>query len=178
MLFVESINPRIYTVYTIKRFLFLALVYLFYLYERVKYFICTLIIFISQNISAGVYQDRYTKCIIDNTSERDKVILVKWIFGLLADHPSLQSNFALDEDEKVSNDKAAADYISFVLGVKCLNETKDVLTYEGDEAFLSAFEMLGEIAFMELAENEEVALGFTRYIEYLDPSFWNKFEGF
>ena len=68
--------------------------------------------------------------------------------------------------------------MSFVLGVKCLNETKDVLTYEGDEAFLSAFEMLGELAFMELAENEEVSLGFSRYIDYLDSSFWNKFEGF
>lgn len=52
------------------------------------------------------------------------------------------------------------------------------LTYEGDEAFLSAFEMLGELAFMELAENEEVSLGFSRYIDYLDSSFWNKFEGF
>ena len=96
-----------------------------------KYFISTLIIFISQNITAGVYEDRYTKCILENTSERDKVILVKWVFGLLAEHPSLQSNFALDEDEKISNDRAIADYMSFVLGVKCLNETKDVFNLRG-----------------------------------------------
>ncbi len=136
------------------------------------------VLVISFNINAGTYQDRYTSCILENTSDRDKIILVKWLFVLLAEHPSLKNDFPTTEDDKISNDRAVADYISYVIGVKCLNETKDVLEYEGEEAFLKAFELLGEVAFMELAKNEDVALGFERYLQYIDPSLFEKIAGF
>ena len=96
----------------------------------------------------------------------------------MAEHPSLKNDFPTTEDDKISNDRAVADYISYVIGVKCLNETKDVLEYEGEEAFLKAFELLGEVAFMELAKNEDVALGFERYLQYIDPSLFEKIAGF
>ena len=141
-----------------------------------KILISIFVMFLSFNINAGVYQDRYTSCILDNTSERDKVILIKWLFVLLADHPSLKNDFPVTAEDRVSNDRAVADYITYIVGEKCLNESQDVLSYEGEEAFLKAFELLGEVAFMELAENEDVASGFERYIQYIDPSFFDKFE--
>jgi len=144
----------------------------------VKILISIFVLFISFNINAGTYQDRYTSCILENTSERDKIILVKWLFVLLAEHPSLKNDFPTTVDDKISNDRAVADYISYVLGVKCLNETKDVLKYEGEDAFVKAFELLGELAFMELAENEDVSSGFERYIQYIDPSLFEKIDGF
>ena len=143
-----------------------------------KILISIFVLFISFNINAGTYQDRYTSCILENTSERDKIILVKWLFVLLAEHPSLKNDFPTTVDDKISNDRAVADYISYVLGVKCLNETKDVLKYEGEDAFVKAFELLGELAFMELAENEDVSSGFERYIQYIDPSLFEKIDGF
>ena len=142
-----------------------------------KIIFCIIFLLISFNVNAGPYQDRYTSCILENTSERDRIILVKWLFVLLAEHPTLKNDFPTTEDDKISNDRAVADYISYVMGVKCLNETKEVLEYEGEEAFLKAFELLGEVAFMELAENEDVALGFERYIQYIDPSLFEKIDG-
>ena len=143
-----------------------------------KIFLSIIFLLISFNVNAGPNQDRYTSCILENTSERDKIILVKWLFVLLAEHPSLKNDFPTNEDDKISNDMAVADYISYVLGVKCLNETIDVLEYEGDEAFLKGFELLGEVAFMELADNEDVSSGFERYIQYIDPSLFEKIDGF
>ena len=139
-----------------------------------KKLFCIIFLFISFNVNAGPYQDRYTSCILENTSERDRIILVKWLFVLLAEHPSLKDDFPTTEDDKISNDMAVADYISYVLGVKCLNETIDVLEYEGEEAFLKGFELLGEVAFMELADHEDVSSSFERYIQYIDPSFFEK----
>ena len=142
-----------------------------------KIFFSIIFLLISFNINAGPYQDRYTSCILENTSERDKIILVKWLFVLLAEHPSLKNDFPTTEDDKISNDMAVADYISYVLGVKCLNETKDVLKFEGEEGFLKAFELLGEVAFMELADHEDVSSSFERYIQYIDPSLFEKIDG-
>ncbi len=139
-----------------------------------KIIFCIIFLLISFNINAGPYQDRYTSCILENTSERDRIILVKWLFVLLSEHPSLKNDFPTTEDDKKSNDMAVADYISYVLGVKCLNETIDVLEYEGEEAFLKGFELLGEVAFMELADHEDVSSSFERYIQYIDPSLFEK----
>ena len=69
-----------------------------------KIFFSIIFLLISFNINAGPYQDRYTSCILENTSERDKIILVKWLFVLLAEHPSLKYDFPTTEDDKI-NDK-------------------------------------------------------------------------
>lgn len=139
-----------------------------------KFFITIFIMFFSFNINAGVYEDRYTSCILENTSERDRVILVKWVFVILSEHPSLKNDFSVSADLKIAQDMAIADYVSYVIGEKCLSESQDVLKYEGEEAFLTAFELLGEIAFEEIAGNEDVSKSFERYLQYIDPSLFDK----
>ena len=43
-----------------------------------------------------------------------------------------------------------------------------------EEAFLKGFELLGQVAFMELADHEDVSSSFERYIQYIDPSLFEK----
>ncbi len=54
--------------------------------------------------------------------------------------------------------------------------TKDVLNYEGDEAFLKGFELLGEIAFLSLTSEEGVGQALENYTRHIDPEFFKKFE--
>tara|TARA_B100001146_G_C15900458_1_gene314278 strand:- start:60 stop:413 length:354 start_codon:yes stop_codon:yes gene_type:complete len=114
-------------------------------------------------------------CIIDSTSDRDKVILIRWMFVLLAEHPSLKKDFPITESKKIDADKAVADYMSYLIGQSCLVETKNVLDYEGEDAFLKAFEYLGEVAMTLLIEHEDVIRSFERYIQYIDPSIFEEF---
>ncbi len=123
-------------------------------------------------------EEKYKECILKNTSERDKVILVKWIFGNLADHPSLNYNFKISKEEKISNDKSVANYLMYILGDKCFKEAKKVLTNkDGEITFLIAFELLGELAFSELTSDKKVSDSFKSYLQYIDPLFFEKYGG-
>ena len=50
------------------------------------------------------------------------------------------------------------------------------MKYEGDEAFLKAFEMLGEIAFLSLMEEASVSNALENYVKHIDPEFIKKFD--
>ena len=139
-----------------------------------KILLTLFVLFFSFNVNAGTYEDRFTSCMMDNTSDRDKVILVKWLFVLLAEHPTLKRDFPVSESDKVAADMAVAEYLSYLIGQRCLEETKNVIKYEGEDAFLRAFEYLGEVAVMLLIQDEDVNRGFERYLQYMDPSIFEE----
>ena len=47
------------------------------------------------NVRAGFYGDQFTECLLNNTSERDKIILVKWMFIGMGQHPILKREFPI-----------------------------------------------------------------------------------
>ena len=94
-----------------------------------KILLTLFVLFFSLNVTAGTYQDKFLSCIIDSTSDRDKVILVKWMFVLMAEHPSLKKDFPIAESKKIDADKAVADYMSYLIVQSCLEETRNVLEY-------------------------------------------------
>ena len=132
-----------------------------------KILLTLFVLFFSFNVNAGIYEDRFTSCMMDNTSDRDKVTLVRWLFVVLSEHPSLKRDFPTTESDKIASDRAIADYMSYLISQNCLEETKDVLKYEGQDAFINAFEYLGEVSMMLLIQNEDVLKGFERYIQYI-----------
>ena len=65
---------------------------------------------------------------------------------------------------------AILDYISYIVGSSCKEETKNVVKYEREEAFVESFEYLGEIAITLLIQNEDVVKAFEDYIKFIDES--------
>ena len=65
--------------------------------------------------------------------------------------------------------------MQYILGSICLEEAKNVLNYEGEEAFVESFEYLGEIAMMLLIQDENVIRSFEEYLKYVDPSIFLEF---
>ena len=131
-----------------------------------KIFLALLLLF-SLNVKAGIYGDKFTECLLNNTSDRDKIILVKWMFIGMGQHPILKREFPISERRKESADMAVADYISYIITSSCVEETMNVMTNEGEEAFVKSFELLGELAMMLVIENEDVLNSFEDYIKYL-----------
>ena len=91
------------------------------LFFIIYFFLCT------TNSFAGQYSNKFSNCLIQNTTDRDKIILVRWLFTVIAEHSALSSEFKVTEDQKIKNDRAAADYVEYILGSVCLVETKNVL---------------------------------------------------
>ena len=125
---------------------------------------------------ADNYTNKFANCLTQNTTERDKIILVRWLFSAVAQHSALENEFQISEEKISSYEIAVADYMQYVLGTICYKESKNVLDYEGEEAFLKAFELLGEVAMMSMIEDPNVSKALENYVKYLDPSFLKKFD--
>ena len=138
--------------------------------------ILILIIFNQTTSQAGQYSNNFANCLMQKTTERDKVVLVRWAFSAMAHHSALKEEFNIPKSKFIKHEIAVADYVQYILGTVCFKETKNVLKYEGDEAFLKAFEMLGEIAFLSLTTEERVGLALENYTRHIDPEFFKKFE--
>ena len=134
----------------------------------IYFFLCT------TNSFAEQYSNKFSNCLIQNTTDRDKIILVRWLFTVIAEHSALSTEFKVTKDQKIKNDRAAADYVEYILGSVCLVETKNVLNYEGEEGFLKAFENIGELAMLTLMEDKKVMFAMERYTQYLDKKLIDK----
>ena len=138
--------------------------------------ILILITFYQTTSQAGQYSDKSANCLMQNTTERDKVVLVRWAFSAMAHHSALKEEFNIPNSKFTKHEIAVADYVQYILGTVCFKETKNVLKYEGDEAFLKAFELLGEIAFLSLMEKASVSNALENYVTHIDPEFIRKFD--
>ena len=138
--------------------------------------IIILIIFYQTSSQAGQYSDKFANCLMQKTTDRDKIVLVRWAFSALAHHSALRDEFNIPKSKFTKHEIAVADYVQYILGTVCFKETKNVLKYEGDEAFLKGFELLGEIAFLSLTNETAVAEALENYVIHIDPEFIKKFD--
>ena len=133
-------------------------------------------LFFQTHALAGQYSDRFANCLMQKTTERDKIVLVRWVFSVIAQHSALSTEFQISSDKVRNHEIAVADYMQYILGSVCFQETKDVLNYEGVDAFGEAFELLGELAMLSLMDDQRVNEAFENWIKYLDPNFLKKFD--
>ena len=138
--------------------------------------IIILIIFYQTSSQAGQYSDKFANCLMQKTTDRDKIVLVRWAFSALAHHSALRDEFNIPKSKFTKHEIAVADYVQYILGTVCFKETKNVLRYEGDEAFLKGFELLGEIAFLSLTNETAVAEALENYVIHIDPEFIKRFD--
>ena len=138
--------------------------------------IIILIIFYQTSSQAGQFSDEFANCLMQKTTDRDKIVLVRWAFSALAHHSALRDEFNIPKSKFTKHEIAVADYVQYILGTVCFKETKNVLKYEGDEAFLKGFELLGEIAFLSLTNETAVAEALENYVIHIDPEFIKRFD--
>jgi len=142
-----------------------------------KIYLSLIIFFVVQtNSFGGEYLNRFANCLMQNTTERDKVVLVRWMFSAVAQHSALESEFNISAEKSTNHEIAVADYMQYILGSICLEEAKNVLNYEGEDAFVKSFEYLGEVAMMSLIDDPNVNRALENWIIHLDPNFIKKFE--
>ena len=142
-----------------------------------KIYLSLIIFFVVQtNSFSGEYLNRFANCLMQNTTERDKVVLVRWMFSAVAQHSALESEFNISAEKSTNHEIAVADYMQYILGSICLEEAKNVLNYEGEDAFAKSFEYLGEVAMMSLIDDPNVNRALENWIIHLDPNFIKKFE--
>jgi hypothetical protein len=105
---------------------------------------------------AAAAQQALSLCLVQNTSERDKQALVKWIFAVVSRHPDVRPmvNVSAKEDEVIG--RAASAVLESLLADKCTSEVRKAVERSGTDAIKQSFEYLGKTAMESLLEHPDV----------------------
>jgi len=112
--------------------------------------------------------DPLASCFADNTTEKQRKALARWVFAGMAAHPEIQSISQVSDEVRDTLDKEVAAMVTVLLAEDCLEPTKAAIKEGGNKALKSAFAVVGKLAFQELMVNPEVNAAFVQYIKYVD----------
>lgn len=124
--------------------------------------------------NAGPYEDAFAKCLVDSSSPRDNIVLVKWIARLILEHPELNSLSQIADADRTKIDSDLAAYFSRIMTVDCVKEGKQATKFEGSDVFTSAFKYLGEYAMTNLMQHKNVSGATENFTKYLDQEALQK----
>lgn len=117
---------------------------------------------------AGPYADDLGKCLVESTSQRDRVELVRWMFVSMSRHPAVKPIATISDGQLEAASKEVAALFTSLLTDSCRQEAEKALQFEGLSTFEVAFSVLGNVAGREIFTNPEVAEGLALLDKYVD----------
>ena len=115
---------------------------------------------------SGSFSDNLAQCMIKNISDTDNRILTNWIASVIVQHPQIDIEMSTSDIEFYN--RSMALLFEDLLTKRCKQETAEALTFESEEAFASAFEVLGIVSMEKLIEHPTVILASENVINYID----------
>lgn len=141
---------------------------------KIKFFLFILFTALSQSSVAGPFTDKLSICLVNNTSQADKSLLVKWIYAAISSHPEVRSmsNISVKKGNELNRETAAL--FTTLLTSRCYKETRSAIKYEGAIAFKTSFGVLGQVAMKGLIKNPDVNRYISGLDKYVDPKTLRK----
>ena len=136
--------------------------------DTIKTILLAGLLLISSASHADIYTDDLSRCLIESSSSEDKITLVRWMFSAMALHPAVKTIAPVNEAARVSTNKEMADLMVDLISVRCLEQSKKAVKYEGPVAFQASFEVFGKVAAQELFSNPSVAQGLSDLDNHID----------
>ena len=124
---------------------------------------------VSSGISAaGESSEKLSRCLISSTTPEDKQVLIRWIFGAVANHPGVSdiSNLSPEKWDEIS--KKGAHVFQKLIAESCANESREAIINDGMNGYKSAFETLGSTAVGGLMSDPSVTKAMGDLDKYLD----------
>lgn len=121
-----------------------------------------------QPVSAGVYTDDLSKCLVSRTTSEQKAILVNWMFSAMSLNPAVARYVAIPDAQRKQFNMDMAHLFETLMTVTCKKEMQAAVKYEGSGAIGAGFNVLGQVAGRELFSNPEVAKGMADLEQYMD----------
>lgn len=115
--------------------------------------------------TSGPYTDELSKCLVEATTDEDRVVFVQWMFAILALHPNVKQYSAISDSQRTELNQRMGVLLERLLTVDCLAETRQALRYEGQGTIEASFNVFGQVAARELMSHPDVAAGFAELSE-------------
>lgn len=120
------------------------------------------------NALAGPATQKMADCLVKQSTGQDRTDLMQWVVVGYSEHPDVAPVVTKVEDDAETYQRNAAQVFSKLLFEKCNEETRVALKEDGEIAMQNAFEALGRIAALELAQNQSVneyLVGFAKFLD-------------
>jgi len=119
---------------------------------------------------AGVYGDDLAKCLVERTSDADKILLAQWIYTVISVHPSATSLAKIGDSDREAIAERAGKVFERLLTVSCREQAAKAIKYEGAESLGNGFKVLGGIAMTTLLEDPAVSAESQNFVRYVDQA--------
>jgi hypothetical protein len=117
---------------------------------------CVGIVVTAHPALAGVYGDELTKCVVSSLTDADKVLFAKYVFAAMAEHPTVKPMANIGTEVNASLDRDASALIARLMYTDCRKQMVDVVKFEGIDAAVPAFSMVGQVAMRYLMTDPAV----------------------
>ena len=121
-------------------------------------------------VHASPFSDALARCIVEKTESDEKIIFIKWLYAGMSKHPQLAGFSTISDSQAEQLSQVTADLVVSLMVDRCADETIQAIYYEGEQAFLKAFESLGTSAMMTLLRNSRVNDYLSNLDQYIDES--------
>jgi len=132
-----------------------------------KFILMILLLSLTSLSYSGPYVDDLQKCLTQSSSQKDAIVLIRWLAKAINAHPNLSDITKLDEKKKIDIDIKMASYLQKLIEKDCKNEFDNVNKYEGANGMTVAFEFLGKSSMMQLMQNQNVKNSIEEFANYL-----------
>ena len=119
-------------------------------------------------VHAGPFSDALARCVVEKTENDEKILFIKWMYAGMSKHPQLAGLSTISDRQSKQLSQVTADMVVSLMVDRCTIETQQAIDYEGEQAFVSAFEILGTSSMMELMRNQRVNEYLSNLDQYID----------
>ena len=117
---------------------------------------------------AGPSTDALSACLARSTTAEDHVVLVDWIFAMIARHPSVAGMTTISDAQRVQINQKAGALFTRLLTDACGPQVKQAYKDDGQIAVQTAFSALGAAAMQDLMANPDVQAAGNEIGAYVD----------
>jgi hypothetical protein len=142
--------------------------------NKLKVMLAGVLLVTSGGVNAGIYTDDLSRCLIEKSTSNDKIKLVKWMFTAMSLHPAVNGLARVTKADRDAANKEMAELMMDLITVRCVEQSKKAVQYEGAVAIQTSFQLFGQIAGKELFSNPQVAEGMSGLQKYIDADRFNK----
>ncbi len=112
------------------------------------------------------------KCLVDNSTGKDREAFMKWMFLAVAANPSVTSMTNISDAQKAEINKGAATVMDRLILKDCHAESVEALRTGGASALENSFGTFGEIAMADLMRDPKVDAVLNGLAGYIDADGW------
>lgn len=105
---------------------------------------------------AGPASDAFGRCLVQSSTGRDRLNLVRWIFAAMAQHPEVKALSSLTPQQRMGYARDAGATVERLLTKDCRAESVAAIREGGPVAFQQAFQLFGQTAVQELITDPAV----------------------